>query len=75
MKKLVGAAVAVVFLVVIVFMLDRFFQIETQVQDSTGHCYSPAGALVAHLELGDGPTGGGIPGRFCYEVNIRHPQV
>jgi len=75
MKKLVGAVVAIVFLVVIVFMLDRFFQIETQVQDTTGHCYSPASALVAHLELGDGPTGDGIPGRFCYEVKTRYPQV
>ena len=75
MKKLIGAIVVLLFLVVVVFLLDRLFQIETQIQDTTGFCYSNTNAVVTRVEMGEGSLGPGFPDRFCYESRARHPQA
>ncbi len=53
MKKLIGAIVSLVFLVVIVFVLDRIFQIETEVQETTGYRYSSTDDVMVRVKAGE----------------------
>ncbi len=74
MKKLISMVVVLLFVVVIVFLLDRLFQIETQVQDTTGYCYSNT-TVVVQVEAGEGSPGPGRSERFCYELRAPHPRA